>query len=472
MSAWQQCISSRFIIVMQKQQQQQQQQRRPPDFETVTSELVSGRAELGRSYLHLRNACVLPDGKRVILFRGRNESREYIVDLPLLAESEDYGFLYTSLEIFEIDVSRSDRQLMDAARDLWSGAAWHPNTSMLIVPVVTNHIVHSTENLVPLMAYADEVRASDWFDVHMKVLVASEPGSRLYDWLQSIYGLINLWMQRRLSLPVPPLEFHFQEHVFGHGEVEAACFEDLVLLGRTNTHKKFYPSSSIAHSFRSFVYEQLGIESDERLRSPSLISRSGILLRPTIKMKLRVTVVLRTKLQRRILNLHQLLYSLLNSEISVDVDKEWLMTHVVTLETMSFRDQIVVLADTDVLITSHGAAVFAGHFMREGSVVLQLFTSHFLEQSFTVPLHSMGVEVLDVVHTVGSGHHDTGDANRYLYSDCDDAADHCFDGSLEHGASFECIKMRDCSANMSITQFEAAFVVARAHIIARKFTKL
>lgn len=102
-----------------------------------------------------------------------------------------------------------------------------------------------------------------------------------------------------------------------------------------------------AHLFRSRVYSNLGIK-------PKILNRAH----------LRVTILERVK--RRVTNV---------DEITQILEERRLSYRSVQLDLLSFKEQVTLMSETDLLIAAHGADLTNVMFMQQESAVLELFPS-------------------------------------------------------------------------------------------------
>ena len=93
---------------------------------------------------------------------------------------------------------------------------------------------------------------------------------------------------------------------------------------------------------------------------------------------LRVTIVCRPS-DRHILNLKQVLDMLEKTGVT---DVHWLHSHVVHLDGLSLREQVVLMQNTDILISTHGAAMINLIFLEEHSAVIEIMTSPWYEPGY------------------------------------------------------------------------------------------
>ena len=275
----------------------------------------------------------------------------------------------------------------------------------------------------------------------------------------------------------------------------AKCYNDLLLLGRTNTHVKFFPSAAIGKAFRDFVHKRVQVNarsycdtfcSAERTAKKHSFNDPPLAC-PPVSMectmhiyrercacdsssrtnshesqgsaasyrKLRVTISIRTT-SRRILNLPELTKAMLATGL---VHKEWLFSHILVLESLSFAEQVRIYAETDILICVHGAAAINGIFMRPGSVVFEIFNGRFVEFVFAPPLREVEVHY---VYTYVRDH-------TAQTEGCDDVPSKCLQGSIYAAASIDCVRIRTCSVRVDVVDFELVFMQAYYHVLSHKW---
>jgi hypothetical protein len=552
---------------------------------------------VGRVQVHLKNVCLLRDGRTLVVTAADTHRSEWEDLWDKAASSEDLGFQYTSLLLRKISPSgQTDGKhstqhillkischfdktvlLCAAINYLQHNVTWVTGLTALPLSAQGGHIVHQIEALLQLLADAESAgsctapRPEELQRVIFPLLSASQTN----DWVASVVALILRYREKRWAgcsfnaTEVPEVgdrvpRVFLRDHLFPealeanptafyilrpipegrtlqrdvpledlHG---AVCYRDLLLLGRTNTHVKFFPTNRSAAEFRSFVHHELGVRDSSRLlskrdttsnlpsegprsswerlvamhfkakaedapkliqdRDGSMAGQPGLRCAPgslscsihtfpsseavlaplsgawfsdasqTVSTpvggahrRLRVTVSIRTG-GRYILNLSDLLRRMLETGL---VDKAWLLDHVVVLETMPFEAQVRLMADTDVFICVHGAAVINGIFMHRGSVVIELFNARFVEFVFAPPLRESGVLLL----------------YTYPRNQAKDTR-HCPDGipggsclssntSVHDAGSVECVAIRTCSVIVDVEDFELKFMEAYYHVLGDKW---
>jgi hypothetical protein len=234
---------------------------------------------------------------------------------------------------------------------------------------------------------------------------------------------------------------------------DGICFEQLLVLGRANSHVKYFGSEDIAMNFKKRIYEQVGELWSE--------GRSIEYVRPTDlrAQKMRVTLVLRGGPERTLTNAKEVFATLAHTPF---VDTAWLTSHIMTFESLSFATQIHALARTDVLVTVHGAAVFNGIFMRHGSVVIDLLNGPFIEYVFAPALREAGVRLIHVPVVNAS--------NQCTSCPWETLPDRCRDTDLVDGGDIHCVALRRCSVAVDINLFRAAIYEAYYHILSTKWS--
>lgn len=480
--------------------------------------------QLGRSYMHFKNVCLLPDGKTVLLFnyqfqesQGQHQPQS-LVDERLLAQSEDFGFLYSGLRFHQVNQMNSNvdvgeqaegtaggrgasssAQDIAFAQDLWTSKPLWRGVSAMNVAVQSGHMIHEIEGFLQLLVYwwdqAEGTTAEgEGYPSHMKSLFPRI--SRLLlptltkhlagDWLLSFMALLNSFTQPKDGPSIRGV--YLQEHIFPSQELRVdiddvgaagSCFEDLIVLGRTNTRKMFFPSKDLAVLFKAFVYEQLKLTSlqrrhkqkasGHRMKSTgyaSALTPSHTVVHHTLESSklLKVTFAIRAGSSRKVLNLPALLSycsSMNNGGASIDLN--WLENHVVMFELLGFKEQVSLMHETDILVTVHGGGVLNSIFMEASSVVLQILNGPFYDDFFVSTLEHNLIKLLDVEV-----------ANDSQCSDCPDLPADCFNQTKwqqrESSFSFyRCFRLRECSVMVDMSNFKVAWAKAKAHIFNHKY---
>lgn len=163
------------------------------------------------------------------------------------------------------------------------------------------------------------------------------------------------------------------------------------------------------------------------------------------------------------------------------VDEEWLLGHILPFDGLSFQEQVTLMAETDVLVSVHSAALFNGIFMRPGSAAINIMNGRFIEYVFSPPLRyplflslflsllnhmtwmfrEAGVELLYVA---------SDDTTRF--SNCPaDTPQHCFERAYGFDASdIECWKIRQCSVTVDLVDFYRVLMQAYKYVRSAKFS--
>jgi len=321
------------------------------------------------------------------------------------------------------------------------------------------------------------------------------------EWSRAFIQLIMRW---RIEMGITNYDksgFYLKEHV----NSPVVCFERLLVLGRANTHVKYFPSSEIAKSFKRFIYSNiLSLPIDSLMSNePQLVlnnSRRCNSLRSfrnneyfdddidkykqfslesirtlqkqsvhTVQLdpaqfgydyrRVRVTWVLRSGASRRILNFLEIQRVILESGI---VDVKWFQSHIVYMDNLSFREQVEIMSCTDILISVHGTALFNGILLTENSVVIQLFSPKFIEFVFSPPLRESGVYVINIPYVDHTQEKST--------SDCDNIPQDCLNlSSTFAGNEIRCWAMRQCSFSVDPKQFHTKFIEAYYYILSARW---
>jgi hypothetical protein len=197
-------------------------------------------------------------------------------------------------------------------------------------------------------------------------------------------------------------------------EEEWVCFREAVVCGSLELSTPFLASSAQAAIFREFTYQHLGLTGSDPREPPALgaamhvpvqlpdsgsagaavsstrspddstwsssccSSSSNSRSQADPNHRLRVTLLLRP-LTRRVLNVPALLAML---EHTGTVDMHWLRRAVVYLETASFRQQVALMQNTDVLLAPHGAGLQNLIFLRPHSAVVEMMTAPWYEPGY------------------------------------------------------------------------------------------
>jgi hypothetical protein len=382
----------------------------------------------------------------------------------------------------------------------------------------SGHIVHQIEALLQLLE--DTPCAGNGTAPHVlrrveRLLFPLLSSAQANDWVRSVASLLLQYRQEHhtqdCALITPRV--YLREHMFPYAEpvdssafyilkprrnnaslerpipVEdlegAVCYKDLVLLGRTNTHVKFFPAENIADKFRRYVYDRTGVETVESrdggsaegaqnaqddteqplyCPEPSTYCSLHVIADHQTQhpaaghRRLRVTISVRTG-GRYILNLPALMETMVGTGL---VNARRMQEHVVVLETLSFEEQVRIMAQTDVLICVHGAAVINGIFMQPGSVVLELFNARFVEFVFAAPLREAGVRLLYTYPRNQA--RDTEHCPSTVPPHCVSPEISVFDAG-----SIDCVAIRTCSVRVDVSDFHLVFMEAYYHVLSAKW---
>ena len=104
-------------------------------------------------------------------------------------------------------------------------------------------------------------------------------------------------------------------------------------------------------------------------------------------------MVVRGGSERVVLNFDQVLETIRGSGV---VNLSWLRANARPFELLTFAEQVLLMAKTDVLIAVHGAALINGIFMRRGSAAINILNAPFIEFVFSPPLREAGVQLMYV----------------------------------------------------------------------------
>jgi hypothetical protein len=444
----------------------------------------------GKAHILLENACLLRHENMIVLF-NEDFPTTRLVNMTYLAEDEDRGFLYTGYQI--VETALSDLRLAHLSDP--NRYRWLPGVSALSIGVQGGHIVHEIEPLLQFMfmtvassAESGNLMSSAAFSKRQRTLAQAYhamtstlkriifltlTGPQLNDWLLSTLGvLLRHGLHDRSSLRDFAFEAYLKDHLFENTDFDGICFDKVLLLGRSNAHVTFFGNSQLASVFRKFVYDKYDIPCDAgSCREWTMQSGTGFgidndyqssfLDIPTIRRDrpLRITIGVRS--DRKIGNFAELLASI---RALGNIDEYWLDTHLLSFEALSFEEQVRVMADSDVFISTHGASVINGLFMRTNSVVIDIFNGPFFESVFEPPLREAGVRLLYVPVI---------DKDRQTY-DCPDPStvpQQCINASsiVLMTRDIRCVGVRRCSVYVDKQLFESVLNVAYFHILTSKW---
>ena len=131
-----------------------------------------------------------------------------------------------------------------------------------------------------------------------------------------------------------------------------------------------------AIEFRTAVYASLGIQkSPEQTVQPE----EGVV---------NVTVIVRNT-TRRIANLKELKRGLRGLGDSFS-PRARIAFVIAQMETLSFREQVEVMAHTSILVSAHGAGLVGAYFMPAGGIVAEMYTEGFLPCDFGDNMRAAG----------------------------------------------------------------------------------
>lgn len=389
----------------------------------------------------LQQAQNLPPEDLVIL----TNSDRPLLNITFLSEEEENGFLYTGLHIMDVRDVLFPYTFRQNVRS-WPRVR---GMTAVTFSVQGGHIVHETEpfaqflSAIQLLQDANTSNSCepDSLQYHYqyigrklrRILFAKMTSDSANDWVLKMVNLIfsfyNLSVRMRCGVsngmnrirdsPAIFVRDHFypeRDYQDGSGP-PVLCYEELLLLGRATTHTGYFSSSNIAAEFKQFVYNKFSIGSTMTSMVEKIAFRTG-------KRQLRITIALRTGPERLIMNLPellQLMVSLRQSLLSpllpfpctlvilslsillliyltrgreadgkmknnLLVDEEWLLSHISPFDGLSFQEQATLMAETDVLISVHSAALFNGIFLKPGSAAINIMNGRFIEYVFSPPL--------------------------------------------------------------------------------------
>ncbi len=135
------------------------------------------------------------------------------------------------------------------------------------------------------------------------------------------------------------------------------------------------------------------------------------------------------------------------------VDSDWLLHHMVHVESLPFCDQVALMRDTDLLISPHGAALTNLMFMRKHSAVIELMTAPWYEIGYQPSAIVFGIHYNVVVQTDFSKTYSCAMPRE------------CLETSLiVDRKNLKCYGIRQCNALVDVGALEVAVWQASQHI--------
>jgi hypothetical protein len=392
-----------------------------------------------RSHILLTNACIISqkhdfqNNIEVVIFN--NQSDNNLINISNLAEEEDRGFEFTGLRVKEYNLNKLTNEDQVNIYKLQRLERIKGMTG-LSLSVQKGHIIHEMEPIIQLLSIIrkqiiqkkDNILNLNKLDLNYKyisnninkIIFGSLTHNDINDWIVSMFGLIMKYYNNEKQLLLQDNNKHvfqllspklylfnhlFKENNFNYN-INGYCFDELLLLGRSNNHVGFYGSTNnISLIFKEFIYNEFDIPLTFTLSSlyneynnnecnidnnnnnlPN--NEDNISIRD---IKLKITICIRPGPEREILNLVQVVNLLKTFKF---VDKYWLDKHVITFDELSFINQVNIMSKTDIYISLHGASIFNGIFMRENSVVIDILQARFIEYVFQPSLKENNIKLL------------------------------------------------------------------------------
>ena len=155
---------------------------------------------------------------------------------------------------------------------------------------------------------------------------------------------------------------------------------------------------------------------------------------------------------REILNLQALIDRL---QLTGIVDEQWLNNHIVSFDgSTPFRKQVIIMMNTDIFITTHGAGLTNLLFLKPHSAVIEVFTAPWYENGYSATALSLGLYYTSIPHSR---------SNTCYCSD--DVPQSCLNEMLYVNRSrLDCIALRSCSSTIDIDSLEVAFWIASQNV--------
>lgn len=516
MDALEDSFSSSAVISSHVQERATDNDGTARESDVTVSRVISESFVNGRSHILLEHGCFSPDLEAVVLL---SSSGTPLINETFLAEDEDRGFLYTGLQLLEVPARSEDAHHIKSSWKLFKGV------TAMTFSVQGGHIVHELEPLVQLLYAAHTIRRHSEAALHqlsgnrtqapalrdlsgsfhqtfifmagsLKRMVLSKVNSiNANPWVLQMARHILNYVRQEVFAATEILAAHCQsdsssqsvsicslarhqsqkfrvvalvtmdhlkEASRSHEDSELAagvCFERLLLLGRSNSHVRLFGSEHVAESFKHYLYDRLFIRKDVVL--PKIIP-------PIRRLPLKVTIALRPGPSRLILNLPEVV-EWLNSQLFID--SEWLLSHIFPFENLLFNEQVEIMANTDIFLAVHGAAIMNCIFMQRGSVAIDVFTGRYVEYFYAAPLRESGVRLLYVFNSAkpNSSH---GEDHSYCSSKGNSIPLWCYDVDPLEAADINCFNIRQCSGNIGLEKLKLVVKEAQSHVLSAKYAHL
>lgn len=171
------------------------------------------------------------------------------------------------------------------------------------------------------------------------------------------------------------------------------CYDEIVIFGTLELSLPFLSNSKVGRDFQNYTFNFLNIQDASTADSEFELTNNA--LSPNDKLK--ITIFLRPQ-NRWIMNLNDIIRMIESTGLS---DANWLTSHIIHIELLSFREQVEIMSQTDILIAPHGAALTNLIFLRPHSAVIEVFTAPWYEigyqaTSFMFDLHYQAIAHTDV----------------------------------------------------------------------------
>ena len=121
-----------------------------------------------------------------------------------------------------------------------------------------------------------------------------------------------------------------------------------------------------------------------------------------------------------------------------------------------------MLREADMFLTIHGAAATNGMFMKEGSVVIDIYNGRYVEFIFAPLLQESGVKLQHLLvwnHTDG------------VITNCSPFPPHCLLGHVTEGNNLDCLGIRQCSVAVDVAALHVSMMEAYSHVMTNKWLK-
>ena len=302
--------------------------------------------------------------------------------------------------------------------------------------------------------------------------------------------------QAKMEIEEDPETDYRESRYDGHkdpGELNVGlCFDRVLLLGMATSEFGMFGDPWEAEVFRNFSYRFFGFDDktlsndrtkkgrhgagpNDRLRT-FLLERSAVGTRRMMNQEAVRRMLLRTALvdldftsgvpdiDRRYENL-PMPRTFDEGGIALPVHRGESMNgrQATRITTMTLREVVGWMRETDILVGLHGSGLINGLFMRRGSVVIDILCPGFSETTFTSTIYSAGSHYLFLPNTNRS--------SAQSYSGWP-VPEECWPPTAEvpgDAATYACLPIRNCDLEVDVAALDG--LIRQASIIIRQFKR-